>query len=161
MRVLLLLALLASACDRDVSPAPTATPEPAPGTTQPCRSAEQVARTIDRFVAAFNSGDPAAVRAAVSRYAEWISLSTRGLQDGVYGQDDIVVHLLRRQRAGDRLAAPMVRVNELVKWDGSAHFEVEALRLTRGGQGVELRGKGVLQCDGRGVGVILLSLAAD
>jgi hypothetical protein len=46
-----------------------------------------------------------------------------------------------------------------VGWDGSAHFEITAIQLTRDRDTVVLRGSGTLQCRGRGEGIVVLSLA--
>jgi hypothetical protein len=110
-------------------------------------------------VRAFNSGDPSAIRATVSRYAEWFSLTLPSRHVAIYGQDDMVHHLFERAGAGDRLSGARIEVNGLVGWDGSAHFSVNALELARDGQVIRLLGKGALQCRGRGEGIVVLSLA--
>lgn len=160
MRLLLVSLLVLAGCSAPPTPTPAASTEPSPGTTEPCRSDQEVIATLDRFVAAFNSGDQAAIRRNVSRYAEWFSVSAVPLwHQSVYGQDDVVVHLLKRQAAGDRLADPKIEISGLVGWDGSAHFGVRSLRLSTNGSVTDLIGKGALQCRGRGEGIVVLGLA--
>lgn len=69
-------------------------------------------------------------------------------------------HLIERYRVGDRLEGPRIRVTALVGWDGSAHFEVTAMQLSRDGSTLQVRGKGALQCRGWGEGIVVLSLGS-
>lgn len=114
--------------------------------------------TLDGFIAAFNSGSSNLSEPVISRYAQWFSLTLPSGNEVAYGQNGMASHLIERHRAGDRLEDPRIRVTALVGWEGSAHFEVTAMQLTRGGSTLQIRGKGALQCRGWGEGIVVLSL---
>lgn len=121
---------------------------------------DEVITTFERFVAAFNSGSRKAIEAAVSRYAQWYSVTLPSGHEVAYGQSGIVDHVLERHRAGDRLSIVRLRVPSLdAAWDGSTNVDPR-LQLTRDGTTQPLLGKASLQCRGRGEGMVVLSLGS-
>lgn len=177
MRLVLVLSLgLACACSpasavlADATPPPASpsanpswTPDPghvfragaSTAGTPPCRSDDEVKAVLADFAAAFNSGDDAAVLAALS--PEFWALHIHG--QVAYSRDDAVRFVLERQRAGDRLEFRRVQINGLVGWDGAAHIGPVEFTLYRGSELTALSGKGALFCHGAQRGIKVLGLA--
>lgn len=132
----------------------------APPGSIPCRTADEVVALLDRFINAVNAGRSDSVAAATSASAQWFSLTTPERHEVAHGRERIAEHLARRHAAGDRYSTPRIEITSLVGWDGSAHFAVLSIELTRDGQTRTLHGKGALQCGGTPQGVVVLSLGS-
>jgi hypothetical protein len=148
--------LVLSACT--TSSSTTASRSVAPATSA-CRDVAQVEATLARFAAAFNSGDEATIRGALSPELWALSFNVLGRNDVAYDRDSAVQHVLARQRDGDRLEFRHVQVNELAGWDGAAQIGPVQFALRRGPTLLLLDGKGALYCGGSVVGIKVLGLA--
>jgi hypothetical protein len=131
-----------------------------PVAVEPCRAVHEIQAILASFTQAVNSGDRAAIEAAVSPSAHWFSLTTSGGNEVAYGHDDIVSHLVAMSAAGDRfITTPTPDQVTLVAWDGAGHFGLTAFTFERNGQRHRLVGKGALYCGGSARGVEVMGLA--
>ncbi len=149
--------LLFSACAPATSTASSASV--ARAATSACRDLAQVEEMLAQFAAAFNSGDEATVRSALSPELWALSLHVLGQNDVAYGRDSAVQHVVARQRDGDRLEFRHVKVNELAGWDGAAQIGPMQFALRRGQTLRLLDGKGALYCGGSDAGIKVLGLS--
>lgn len=169
--------LLISGCTALVagtSTSPAQSPSPATWTLNPghvfraspgmpeggeaCRDEAAVQDTLREFAAAFNGGDPSAIRANLSPAFWGVFMNVPGRTEAAYTREDAVQYLVQRSRAGDRLAFGRPQVNGLEAWDGAAHFGPVRVTLQRGGTSIELQGRGALYCAGSSRGIRILSV---
>lgn len=160
LRVVACATFVLSACATSAPAGGSVAPSPSVATsaTTACRSQAQVEGWLTRFATAFNSGDEATVRAALSPDLYALSFTVLGHNDAAYGRESAVQQVLARQREGDRLEFRQVTVNELTGWDGAAQFGPLRFTLRRGQAAFELDGKGAVYCGGPAAGVKVLGL---
>ncbi|MDQ6859425.1 MAG: hypothetical protein M3Z65_10560 [Chloroflexota bacterium] len=156
LRVALGALLLLSACATSTSTV-SSSPSPA-ATSSACRDVAQVDAALEHFAAAFNSGDPATIRRALSPELWALSFNVLGRDDVAYGRDSAVEHLVARRSDGDVLEFRHAQVNELSGWDGAAQIGPVQFALRRGQTLVLLDGKGALYCGGPAMGIKVLGL---
>lgn len=163
--LLLALALGACAAGPEATPArPSATPTaPSPTASlahvEACTAASQIESMLETFVRAVNDGDRGRIEASVSSAAQWFSITTPSGHEVVYGHNDIVRHLLAMHAAGDRfITTPRPAQVTLEAWDGAGHFGLGPFTFQRGGERMQLTGKGAIYCGGRVRGVEVMSI---
>jgi hypothetical protein len=127
-----------------------------------CHAASEINTSLEEFARAVNEGDRGKLETLVSSAAQWFSLTTSKGHEVVYGQSDIVEHLTRMHAAGDRfITVPTPNQVSLRGWDGAGHFGLAEFTFERGGERLQLDGKGELWCGGRWRGIGVLSLGGS
>jgi hypothetical protein len=169
MKVLssLLLALVFGGCAA-LPDAASARPSATPTDTHPtaslaqveaCTAASQIESMLETFARAVNDGDRGRVEAAVSSAAQWFSITTPSGHEVAYGHNDIVRQLLAMHAAGDRFVTTPTPVQVTLQgWDGAGHFGLGPFTFQRGGERMQLMGKGAIYCGGRVRGVEVMSV---